>query len=88
LFTVFTYASVEILFEGLKNKSPFDSEQKRLELLQKINQALNRPLDAFKDKIDKRPGIKIYEFEKPGAIDAFFEVVKWYIETLRVHWNK
>jgi hypothetical protein len=87
LFIVYTYGSIEILFEGLKTRPPFDDESKRRELLQKINLALNRPLDAFIDKIDKRPGIKIKEFEKPGSLDAFFEVVKWYINTVRSYYE-
>ena len=87
LFVIYTYCSVEIQFEGLKTKLPFDDKSKRLELLQKINQALNWPSDTFIDKIDKRPGIKIKEFEKPDVLDAFFEVVKWYINTMKAYYK-
>ncbi|HEY4195903.1 MAG TPA: hypothetical protein VGM63_10235 [Mucilaginibacter sp.] len=87
LFVIYTYGSIEIQFEGLKIKPPFDDKLKRLELLQKINQALDWPSNTFMDKIDKRPGIKIKEFEKPGTLDAFFEVVKWYIETVKAHYE-
>jgi len=87
LMDVYTYGSVEIQFETLKNRPPFDDEKKRLELLTRINRALDLPADSFVHKIDKRPGIKIHEFEKPGAIDAFFEVVKWYINTVRDHYE-
>ena len=87
LMDVYTYGSVEIQFEIMKNRPPFDDEKKRLELLTKINHALALPPDSFVHKIDKRPGIKIHEFEKPGAVDAFFEVVKWYINTIKTHYG-
>jgi hypothetical protein len=87
LFILYTYGRLEIQFEGLKTKPPFNNEAKRRELMQKINEALNRPLDASMDKIDKRPSIRIKEFEIPGAIDAFFEVVKWYINALKEYYK-
>jgi hypothetical protein len=37
--------------------------------------------------IDKRPGIKLEVFEKPGVLDAFFEVVKWYIDTVKAFYK-
>jgi hypothetical protein len=83
LFIVYTYGGIEILFENLKTKRPFDNELKRLELLEKINTAVGRPLDTFVDRIDKRPPIKINEFKNTEIVNAFFEVVKWYIKTVR-----
>jgi hypothetical protein len=85
LMDVYTYGAVEIQFEVMKTRPPFEDEKKRLELLTQINHALSLPLDSFIHKIDKRPGIKIHEFEKAGAIDAFFEVVKWFINTVKDH---
>ena len=84
LFSVYTYGSMEIQFQYLKTKPPFDDEIKRHELLQKINQALRTNINT----IDKRPNIKIEVFEKPGVLDAFFEMVKWYINTVKAHYNK
>jgi hypothetical protein len=83
LYSVYTYGSVEIQFQYLKNKPPFDDEAKRYELLEKINLALGTNINT----IDKRPNIKTEEFEKPGVLDAFFEVVKWYINTVKAYYK-
>lgn len=83
LFGIYTYGSLELQFQWLKSKPPFDDDLKRTELLKKINAALNTNINT----IDKRPSIKIEAFERPGAIDAFFEVVKWYINTVKDHYG-
>lgn len=83
LFGIYTYGSLELQFQWLKNKPPFDNELMRNELLSKINLALNTNINS----IDKRPSVKIEIFEKPGALDAFFEVVKWYINTVKAHYG-
>ena len=82
LFGVYE-GSVEIQFQWLKTKPPFDDIENRKELLNKLNNALGVSLD----NIDKRPNLKLQVFEKPGVLDAFFEVVKWYINTVRTHYN-
>jgi hypothetical protein len=88
MFIVYTYGSIEILFENLKTKPPFNDESKRRELLQKTNIAFGKPLASAMDKIDKRPSYRINELNQPKVMEAFFEVVKWYIDTVRSHYNK
>ena len=83
LFGIYTYNSVEIQFQWLKNKPPFDEQLLRKELLQKLNAALGTNINT----IDKRPGIKIDLFEKPGALNTFFELVKWYVDTIRTYYG-
>jgi hypothetical protein len=88
MFIVYTYGSIEILFENLKTKPPFNDESKRRELLQKTNIAFGKPLASAMDKIDKRPSYRINELNQPKVMEAFFEVVKWYIDTVRSNYNK
>jgi len=83
LFSIYTYGSIEMQFQYLKTKPPFDDETKRHELLEKINKALNTNITT----IDKRPGIKMEVFERPGALDAFFDVVKWYIDSVKTYYG-
>ena len=52
-------------------------------MLQKLNAALGTNINT----IDKRPGIKIDLFEKPGALNTFFELVKWYVDTIRTYYG-
>lgn len=85
LFSVYTYGAVEIQFQYLKSKKPFDNEGMRIDLLARINNALGTKIS--RDTLDKRPSFKVGEFEKPGVLDAFFEVVKWYISTIRSYYE-
>jgi hypothetical protein len=83
LYAVYTYGSIEIQFQHFKNKPPFDDEAKRFELLNKLNMSLNTNITT----IDKRPNIKMEVFEKPSTLDAFCEVVEWYIETVKAYYK-
>ena len=83
LFAVYTYGSVELQFQWLKSKAPFDNEKLRHELLQKINQALNTKINT----IDKRPSFKVELFGDTYVLDDFFEVVKWYIDTIKLYYK-
>ena len=84
LFGVYTYNGVEFLFQYLKNKPPFNNETLRTELLVKLNAALKTDMNT----VDKRPNLRMVVFEKPGAMDAFFEVVEWYIDTVKSFYSK
>lgn len=85
LFAVCTAGSVEIQFQHIKSKPPFNNIEIRKQLLQKINEALL--LDLTIDVIEKRPNIKIEIFEKPGAMDAFFKVTEWFFDQIKEYYQ-
>jgi hypothetical protein len=80
LFAVWTNGGVEIYFYWYQYKEPFDSVEKRRELLQRLNaiDGVSLPDDA----IDRRPSIPLSDLAGDAALDHFFEVYKWVIEEI------
>jgi len=81
LFVVYTYAKVEICFQWYMSRRPFDSEEKRAELLRKLNEIPDVSLSE--GSIDKRPGIPISTLANKENLDRFKGVFEWYIEQIR-----
>ncbi len=80
LFAVWTYGTVEIYFYWYQYKSPFDSEEKRRELLSRLNAipGVSLPDSA----ITKRPGIPLSTFEDESALEQFLKVFDWVIQEI------
>ena len=80
LFAVWTYGTVEIYFYWYQYKAPFDSEEKRLELLSRLNAipGVSLPDSA----ITKRPGIPLSTFEDESALEQFLKVFDWVIQEI------
>jgi hypothetical protein len=80
LFAVYTSGVIEIYFYWYAYKPPFESEDKRLELLEKINQATgaNIPRDA----INRRPSIRLSILAENGAVDQLLAIFDWVIEEI------
>lgn len=81
LFAVWTYGTVEIYFAYYQNKPPFDSEQKRSDLLAKLNMIPGLSLPA--DSINRRPGIPLSALNDPKALETFFETYEWFMNEIR-----
>jgi hypothetical protein len=80
LFAVYTYGVVEIYFYWFSFKPPFDVENKRLELLEKLNQihGIDLPIDA----INRRPSIRLSTLAKNRGVEQFLAVYDWVIEEI------
>jgi hypothetical protein len=80
LFAVWTYSAVEVYFYWYQYRPPFDREEKRLEILAKLNEieGVNLPPDS----INKRPSIKLSTFTAPGKLEKFFSVFEWMLEEI------
>lgn len=81
LLAIYSYGKVEIYFQFLKAKPPFDSTEKRLELLGKLNaiEGIWLPEDA----ITKRPSIPLATLAEGAALDQFLKVLDWACEQIR-----
>ncbi|MEW6578641.1 MAG: hypothetical protein AB1435_05540 [Chloroflexota bacterium] len=81
LFAVFTAGGVEIYFQWYQYKAPFDSEEKRLELLKRLNaiQGVSIPESA----IARRPSIPFSTLAKNDALQQFLTVFEWMIGEIR-----
>ncbi len=73
LFAIYTYGRIEIYFQYLKMKPPFNDDQKRRELLDKFNliDGINLP----ENKLDKRPSFEIKELNTDEKQQEFIEVI-------------
>jgi len=81
LFAVFTAGGVEIYFQWYQYKAPFDSEEKRLELLKRLNAipGVSIPESA----IARRPSIPFSTLAKNDALQQFLTVFEWVIGEIR-----
>jgi hypothetical protein len=73
---LYSYRRIEVQFQHLKPRAPFDSEGKRLELLRRVNEI---PGVAFgPDVITRRPSIQLSVLaETQAALEALKHVISW-----------
>lgn len=81
LFAVYSSGVIEIYFYWYQNKPPFDSEERRLEILQRLNSISG--VSIPKDGIKKRPSIKLSILATPGALDEFLSIFDWMIAEIK-----
>jgi hypothetical protein len=81
LFAVWTYGTVEIYFYWYQYKPPFDSEEKRRELLNRLNAIAGVSLPD--DAIARRPGIPLSALKDEPALKQFFEILDWVVQEIQ-----
>ncbi|MGD9507446.1 MAG: hypothetical protein AB7I59_09065 [Geminicoccaceae bacterium] len=74
LFAVYTYGTIEIYFQWLKNLTPLDP-LKRQEFLDRLNSVPGINLRA--DIISKRPAIRLAALGQPGSLSRFIQTLEW-----------
>jgi len=80
IFQCYTYGSVEIHFQWLKNNPPFDDEEKRKALLERLNAIPS--VDISSDAVTKRPSIPLQVLRSEQAIKQFIAAFDWVIEQI------
>ena len=78
LISAWTYGRVEVQFQMLTNEPPFDDEQKRLELLRRLN--LIPGVSLGPDSIVRRPSVPLEALSTPGAVAKLCAALEWVIE--------
>ena len=78
-FSVWTYGRVEIQFQHMK--SPFKTAERRIELLDRLNQIPGIALE--KSSITKRPTFPLSALLESSAMEQFLAVFDWYVEEVR-----
>lgn len=79
-FVVWTNGFVGIYFQFFRRKPPFESEQKRLELLSMLNSFLPKKLPP--EVINKQPGISFTDIAKDNGA-GFLKVFDWFLEEIK-----
>jgi hypothetical protein len=78
--SVWTSGRVEIPFQWMLNKTPFGDEQKRKELLARLNAVgLGLPADA----LTRRPSATLAVLTDRPKLDQFLAVLNWYLDEIR-----
>ncbi len=81
LFSVWTFGSIEVGFQHLQRRPPFDLEENRKELLSRLraSSGVDLPADSHK----RRPNFPLKALEKPEALEGFKQVMDWAYTGLR-----
>ena len=77
LFAIWTSGYIEIYFQYVKDKPPFDNQSKRKELLKRLNAISGISLPE--SKIDKRPSFSIDALKQNDNLDEFLKICDWMI---------
>jgi hypothetical protein len=82
IFHTYGNGKVEIPFRRMMMKHPpFDAEEKRLELLRRLNMISEVFLPE--DGITRRPSIPLRPLVDPTALEHFLQVMEWTIEEVK-----
>jgi hypothetical protein len=82
-FRVYTYGSVEILFNRMVNRdsAPFDQQRRRLELLGRLNAIPS--VSVPEDAITRRPPILLADLVNPSSFDSFIQTIEWAVQEVK-----
>jgi len=78
---VWSYGTVEMQFEYLKDKAPFADEALRLELLRRMNRLPGVAYSA--DAITRRPAIALSLLEDQAVRSNFLTVLDWIVAQIK-----
>ena len=79
-FAVWTYGRVEIQFQSLKGRPPFEDETLRREFLRRLNQVPGLELPA--DSISRRPTFDIMLLADPSASARYRDAIEWAVSVI------
>lgn len=79
--TLWSSGYIEIPFQHMSRRSPFDADLKRIELLGQFNQipGVELPVDA----IGRRPSIRMSVLTGDGALPKLLSVLDWYVGQIK-----
>lgn len=78
---VSTNGGVEIQFQYMKRKPPFDEELQRLDLLRRLNEITN--INISEDKISVRPNFYLSVLQDEADLGHFLKVLDWFVEEVK-----
>jgi hypothetical protein len=81
IMDVWTYGKFGFPFGWMSRKTPFDDESKRLELLNRLNQILERKIPD--DAINLAPSSPLSELRDRAKLARFFDLLDWVIQEIK-----
>ncbi|MBZ5545510.1 MAG: hypothetical protein LAO07_17830 [Acidobacteriia bacterium] len=80
-FGVTTNGYLGISFGTIQNRPPFDSEEKRLELLKRLNSFLDAKLPE--DAINRYPTVRLSALRGPGVLEGILGIFDWFVDEVK-----
>jgi len=78
---IWTYGKIEIQFQWLMNKSPFNDEMKRKELLRRLNQIPG--VEIPEKAITRRPNIYLSKLKEASSLAQLLETLDWVVQEIK-----
>ena len=80
-FGIYTNGSINLSFQPLRKRPPFDDDSKRLELLHRLNEIPGVKLPD--DAIGRYPNISLSMLKDETALKIFLEVLDWFVQEVK-----
>jgi hypothetical protein len=77
---VWTYGTVEIQFVYMRRRRPFDAEEKRRELRDRLNAIPG--ISIPEDGIERRPNVPLQGLTEPEALAQLLKVLDWVVDEI------
>ncbi|MWB97655.1 GmrSD restriction endonuclease domain-containing protein [Agromyces seonyuensis] len=79
-FTIYPYGSVEVVFQHLMNRPPFDEPELREELRERLNRVAGIRIES--DRLEKRPPFQVDVLADREARSMVIETLEWFMAEL------
>jgi hypothetical protein len=81
-FIIWTNKGIEIQFQHMKGRPPFDEEPKKLELLRRLNEIPG--VQIPKDAIERRPNLPLGLFATQETLATLLAAFEWFLSEARL----
>jgi hypothetical protein len=81
VISVWTYGRLEVQFQWMKERPPFNSEAKRQELRERLNQIPG--VDIAADAITRRPSIPHATLQEEAALTQLLRILDWVVQEMK-----
>ena len=78
--SLWTRDRLEFQFERMRYRPVFDSREKRLEMLNKLNSEVG--LGVSEERLDVRPSIPLSSLTAQGQLQSLLRVLDWYVDEI------
>jgi hypothetical protein len=81
MLAIYPGSTVEVVFQQLKTRPPFDDPAMRSELRTRLNQAAG--IDIPLAKLELRPSFRVSELADPATERILSETLAWFVSNAR-----
>ena len=81
LISIWTSGNIEVQFQWMQTRPPFDNEAKRLELLHRLNELPGVSLPS--QAINRRPSIALSNLKDAVFLKEFLDIFDWVIQEIK-----